>query len=129
MASILSFDLGKRRTGVAFAEEKSGIIFAMENRTHGNDDELLKELLNVIKERKATSIVVGLPRLPNGEEGEQAQWVRSIGAKLQHNFAGSIHYIDERFSSYDAGKKEADAKAAVSLLDTFLEQSKRSIDK
>lgn len=114
---ILGLDVGKRRTGVAFAETALGIVMALDTIKHMNTDELITILIPIIKEKRVDELAIGLPRLLDGTEGEQATYVREVADIVSDSFHLPVHFIDERFSSYGTTKENADTKAACSIVE------------
>ena len=122
----LALDIGLRRTGIAFLDDAIGISLPLKTLSHTTVKELTTELENIIRERHIDRLVVGLPLLPSGEEGEQASHVRSVCEKLQ-TFGLPIVLRDERYTtpptfggkhSPPGSSQDPDAAAACALLGT-----------
>lgn len=121
----LALDIGTRRTGVAYLDDDTGIPLPLDTLHHTSAKQLTKEVLAIIHEKRADRVVIGLPLLPSGAEGEQAQFSRKIGTALEA--AGiPIIYKDERYSSPKAKNHkntiplknfDSDAASACSLLE------------
>ena len=78
MGRTLGIDVGDRRIGLALSD--SGGILAspltiIEHTTEPGD---IEAILKIAKEREAERIIVGLPRLMNGDIGPQAQKVQAF---------------------------------------------------
>lgn len=121
---LLGLDLGTRRTGVAFADTVSGFIVALDTISHKDIQELCTKLKGIIEAKKISELIIGLPRLLDGTEGSQSEIVRGFAEVLETTFMLPVTFIDERFSSMDATKKSADAKAACSILEVVISQRK-----
>ncbi len=101
-----------------------GIPLPLDTVRHASEKELLGAVRAVIAEKKIDHVIVGLPKLPSGEEGAQAAMSRSVGAQLLKN-GSPVQYVDERYSSprssqhkhaIPASKIDGDAAAACSLI-------------
>ena len=119
---ILGLDLGKRRTGVAFADTRPGFVMALNTIKHTSTEGLISALQQIITDKKVESLAIGLPRLPDGSEGEQVDYVRSIAELIGSTTHLPIRFIDERYSSYGTTKENADAKAACSIVEIAMSQ-------
>jgi len=127
----LALDLGKSRTGVAFCDSDIGVPVALDTIEHRSRKELLTRVRTIVAERRIDSLVVGLPLLPSGEEGEQATWVRSCAEDLQ-KIGLPLDFVDERYSTpqtrhrlskneaISGGSLDGDAAAACGILQTHL---------
>jgi putative transcription antitermination factor YqgF len=92
---------------------------------HKSDDELIEHVKKIVAAKKISEIFVGLPKLPQGGEGEQANHTRSIGQKIEKETKLQVTFIDERYSSLGgAHGSDSDAKAACEILSVALDQRK-----
>lgn len=117
----LGLDIGRRRTGVAFADDAIGVPLAADVITCESEEDLVSQILQQCDERTIDVVVVGLPLLPSGKEGAQSSFVRLIGDRLE---SATIHvdYLDERYTTTQEAGVNGDVKAAVQLLTTYLER-------
>lgn len=136
MGRILGVDFGLKRIGIAITDERKVMAlpvgtFQAEKTPAATAARLVKDLARYGTLEK---IVIGLPLLLNGKEGEMAALVKAFGAHLQDAFQVEVVYFDERLTSSqvdrlltDAGwnrKKRAqhvDELAATTILQTFLD--------
>ncbi len=126
MAILLGLDAGTRRTGVAFADTKAGFVMALDTIRHSTPEELVDKIVVLAKQKNASEIIIGLPRLPQGEEGKQAGLVRQLVDLLKNSLALPITLIDERFSTHGTVQgTDPDAKAACDMLSVVLDQRKK----
>ncbi len=127
---FLALDVGKRRTGLAFLDEETGIPLPLETFHHSSSAQLIAHVESVKGERNIDVVVLGLPLLPSGTEGEQAAFVREFGDRLIEKGI-EVRYVDERFTttqsafSHTGAKSmtkhiDADAGAACAILNMFL---------
>ncbi len=131
MTRVLGLDVGMRRTGVAFMDTESiGFPLAMPTISHTTTKELLGNLAEIIRAKKITQVVLGLPFLPSGDEGSQSTYVRSVGEALQKENV-TVAYIDERYTTRKTSPQvhpkkgrgenavESDSLAAIAILEAF----------
>lgn len=95
---LLGLDVGTRRTGVAFLDSDIGIPFPLTTLTHASSEDLMTLVMEIIQVRAIDRVVVGLPRLPSGDEGAQAQESRAFGELLRDRGIDVI-YADERYTT------------------------------
>ena len=126
MSVLLGIDAGTRRTGVAFADTKAGFVMALDTIRHKTPEELVTRITELAKAKHASEIIIGLPRLPQGEEGRQAHLVRDLVELLKNALSLTITLIDERYSTHGtASGVDPDAKAACEMLSVVLDQRKK----
>ena len=120
MHHYLALDIGEKRTGVAYADSTAGIALPLKTISHETFDLLNEKLLDLIKEKDITHIIFGLPLLPSGDEGHQAEIVRSVVSKMPIPSHISHIFIDERYTTPRGPHKDPDAAAACEILTVFL---------
>ncbi len=128
MSRLLALDLGKRRTGAAYGDDATQIVIALDTIHHTSASQLIDAVEHIAKSRRIERLIIGLPLLLDGSEGEQARWTKKIGSMLEKRLAIPITYVDERFSSLTHEKNvpsDADARAACIILNTEMEQTAR----
>ncbi len=130
--AILGLDVGEKRIGVALAEGLLAIpLTVIDRRVEETDMELIMAL---VKEYRAERIVVGLPRLMNGNIGTQAEEILSFCGALAEHVDIPVDTWDERLSTVtaerlliDTGMKrkkrkgKLDAMAAAIILQAYLD--------
>lgn len=97
--NILALDIGDKRIGIAISE--SGII-ASELTTINNNEQAIPFLIDLIKQRKAEKVVVGLPLLKSGDISLQAKKVKGFVIDLTEKYPVPISYEDEILTSKEA---------------------------
>lgn len=96
--NYLALDIGKRRTGVAFLPESTGVPVPLETIAHTSEAQLIERVTHIITDRGVGQLVIGLPLLPDGSEGEQALYVRAVADTLRAAVP-SILFRDERYTT------------------------------
>ena len=122
---ILSLDIGRRRTGVAFADDAINVPMALNTLHHRSVEQLVEQVGELIHEKSIDELLIGLPLLLSGIEGEQVEFVRSCADQLER-FGLPIAFLDERYTTVKGGELDGDAVAACDLLTTYLAQRQHS---
>ncbi len=133
---VLAVDYGGKRTGLASSDPMRIIASPIDPIIERDLEKTAQAVADSAIEREALVVVVGMPFLPNGNEGEQCAKVRLFIQSLQLKLPAGVKIveIDERFSTHEAerllrqsGKRRKDFKgqidstAAMVLLREFLE--------
>lgn len=97
---VLGIDYGEKRVGLALSDPMQIIATAYDILAHDDNDEyVICELLNIIKKKSVTKIVVGLPLNMNGSKGFQAERVELFVKRLKAEINIPVFFEDERESS------------------------------
>lgn len=123
MEHILAFDIGMRRTGVAYADAETGVPLPLQTLQHRSTEELLEKIQSLCRRKDVKKIIIGLPLLPSGEEGAQSRYVRDVESKLIEGGFDVIP-LDERYTTPRHKEGDSDAAAACALLNLYLDQKK-----
>ncbi len=94
--TILAFDYGTRRVGVAVGNTETKASQALKSITANNADGLFREIESLLKEWLPDQLIVGLPTHPDGTEHEMTQKARRFGNQLQGRFHLPVNWVDER---------------------------------
>ena len=103
----LAIDLGDRRTGLAVADDETGLVSPAGVLEVARGPRLLEAILAEINRHAPDAVVVGLPLNMDGTEGERSVIARSFGRELQERMSLPVHYQDERLTSYAADQAMA----------------------
>ena len=132
--SILGLDIGDKRTGVAISNDVSSICTPLSYIPSQDINYFLRALYNLIIEKKINKIIIGLPKLLSGKEGERAKYSRYISKKIKEkNKNLEIVLWDERLTSKQAEKyllesgveknkikEKIDSASAVIILESYI---------
>lgn len=133
----ISVDLGHARTGLAISDKSGFLASSLCVIEEHNDERLVQKIADKIKENKAETVVVGLPRNMDGSEGESALRARELAQKISE--LSGVPYVmqDERGTTITAHaylsakevygkkrKKQVDAVAASIILQDYLDSQK-----
>ena len=109
--TILSFDFGLRRIGVAVGQDITGSaspLGVVTNRDNAVDHDRIDAL---IAEWRPTMIVVGMPAHADGTPSEMQQHVEAFIEQLER-YGLPIETVDERYTSIEAQRVLKEARAA-----------------
>ena len=119
--TLLSFDYGTRRVGVATGNTL--LCQAQPLKTVAAEgDARFAVIAGLIKEWQPAALVVGVPFHPDGAEHDNTQRARRFARQLHGRFMLPVHEVDERYTTTEAhamGAADADAAAAAIILDQY----------
>lgn len=136
MGRIAGIDFGKARIGMAISDEMRIIAQPLKTMKAAKDPRLTAQLIAeaLLKFKNIDAIVIGLPLLLNGKEGEMSQLVRSFAKVLEQEIPIPMIFWDERLTSSgvekmllnsDVSRKKradlSDSLSAVSILQNYLD--------
>ncbi len=135
MGRIACIDFGLKRIGIALSDPSKKIAFPLEMVPGGPKAiEHIRRAL-ATKPEPVERILVGLPLLMSGKEGDMVVLVRRFAEQLREAFGVPVDLIDERLSSKLADQtlralplhrkertEKMDTAAATLLLQAYLDQ-------
>ncbi len=122
--TLLGFDYGKRRIGVAVGQEITHTaqgLTTLESRDGEPDWPAIDKL---IQQWQPQLLVVGMPHNMDERPHELQPVVQSFADKLKHRYQLPVAWIDERLSSLEAEQRLANSKRTKQR-----KQDKAEIDK
>lgn len=99
MTVILGIDLGDRRIGIADGDTSSGAVHPLLTMRRGTPQQDAESIARICAERRATSIVVGLPLNLDGSDSEQTARTRAWVKGIEPLIDLPIGFRDERRTS------------------------------
>jgi len=134
MGTLLGFDFGTARIGVATGETETRLAQAL-TVIHGEANELrFGEIEKLIKEWQPDKLVVGLPTTLDGTATDMTARCTRFANQLKGRFGLPVTLFDERLTSAEADellrevtrdwrarKQHLDAVAAQRILQSFLD--------
>ncbi|HYM16576.1 MAG TPA: Holliday junction resolvase RuvX [Dehalococcoidia bacterium] len=97
---MLGLDVGERRIGVAVSDGSLAVpLTIVEHRTRAAG---IERVAAIAREQQAALVVVGLPLLESGAEGEQARRTRRFGDAVARRIDAPVVYHDERYTTVRA---------------------------
>jgi putative Holliday junction resolvase len=97
--TVMAFDYGTRRVGVAVGNSVTGTGQALKTIAAPNSDSLFKEVESLLKEWQPQRLVVGKPLHPDGAVHEMTLKAVRFGNQLQGRFQLEVEWVDERYTS------------------------------
>jgi len=108
--TIIAFDFGLRRIGVAVGQTLTGSANALAVVPFSNQPDW-QTITGIINEWKPVALVVGLPLAADGGETDMSKGARRFGRQLEGRLGASVFYEDERLTSFSAEQRFVDARA------------------
>lgn len=137
--SVLAFDFGLKRIGVAVGDVTIGVAHPLETIHGESNEQRFGAIAALIKEWQPGTLVVGLPRHMDGTEHEMTQRCRRFSRQLEGRFELPVALVDERLTSEAASqdlremgiggrrqKAMLDQVAAQLILQTYLDEEKHA---
>lgn len=131
---VLGLDYGTVRVGVAMSDFSGTIAHPKKFIPAEPLPSCLAEISKICSENDVSTIVIGLPKHMNGDEGVSAAGARKLGAAVADATSLPVDYIDERLTTVAAdrvltecevkgpGKKDkVDSVAAAIILQNYLD--------
>ena len=125
--TVLAFDFGTRRVGVAVGNSLTGGARALEVIDEEAVDRRFGRIGHLIAEWAPQRLVVGRPTLEDGTPGPTTAKAERFARQLHGRFGLPVATVDERFSSLVAqsivGRNAADdAEAAAIILRQYFDE-------
>ncbi|HEU4709608.1 MAG TPA: Holliday junction resolvase RuvX [Methylophilaceae bacterium] len=102
--TVLAFDFGEKRIGVAIGEHLLGIAHPLTTISTEANDERFRLIGDLIAQWNPVQLVVGLPLSLEGEEHEVTRLCRKFANRLNGRFTLPVALVDERLSSAEASQ-------------------------
>lgn len=132
--TLIGFDFGSRRIGVAVGETSTRIASPL-GAIEGEANEARFEAIGrIVAEWKPAGFVVGRPKHADGSEHAVAKLAEKFGRRLEARYNVPVEYVDETLTSADAeatlrgmrtragSRSDVDALAATLILQSFLDE-------
>ena len=120
--TFLAFDVGRKRTGVAYASRFLGRA-EPQGTIQAEGDRRWPWVEKHIQTWQPEALVVGVPFHPDGAAHDNTRFARRFARELRQRFALPVFEVDERYSTTEAlsqGAADADAASACIILEQFL---------
>ncbi len=133
--TVLAFDFGTRRIGVAVGETTLGLAHPLATIAADNEDDRLSAIATLVEEWQPALLVVGLPTHADGTPHAMTARAQRFARLLEARFHLKVELVDERYTTeaatvalVDAGvgqrghKPLRDQVAAQIILQAYLDQ-------
>jgi putative holliday junction resolvase len=107
--TVLAFDFGEKRTGVAIGEMAVGIAHPLTTIIAAAKQSRYAAIASLIDEWRPVRLVVGLPAHMDGTEHELSRLARKFARELGARFNLPVDLVDERLTSAEADSSLSDA--------------------
>ncbi len=122
--TVMAFDYGTRRVGVAVGNSVSRSGQALKTIAAPNADSLFQAISALVQEWQPELLVVGRPLHPDGTSHEMTEKTTRFGNQLKGRLNLPVIWVDERYSSAilesDAQMRDnLDAHSAAVILEQY----------
>ena len=124
MSVVIGVDYGLKRTGIAIGNRITYTARPLQTLIADKRTRLLDLIEPIVTQWEPDTIVLGLPRHPDGSEHEMTRAACNLARALEKRFKIPVMLVDERYSSVDS--KGDDAGAAAVILQRFLQETTRT---
>lgn len=100
--SVLAFDFGLKRIGVAVGDWENSLAHPLETIAAEGNDARFGRIAALIDEWRPTQLVCGLPFSMDGTEHDLTRRARRFANQLHGRFSLPVTLVDERLTSFDA---------------------------
>jgi putative Holliday junction resolvase len=133
----IGLDLGSRTLGVAISDEMGILARAYDTLRFRDDDyeKAIEYTIDICKKEKVSTVVLGLPKHMNGDEGVRAQISFDFKAEIEKRSDIKVVLMDERLTTVIVDKamisanvrrkerhEKKDEMAAVVILQNYLDK-------
>jgi putative Holliday junction resolvase len=132
-STLMAFDYGTRRVGVAIGNTMTKAGQALQVITAPSSDALFQEIASLLKEWQPDQLIVGRPVHPDGSPHEMTAKAVRFGNQLHGRFHLPVDWVDERYTSVilegdPQMHDNLDARSAALILEQyFAEQHTKTL--
>lgn len=108
--TIIAFDFGFRRIGVAVGQTLTGSANPLAVVAVASQPDW-QAITSIVNEWKPAALVVGLPLAEDGGETDMSKGARRFGRQLEGRLAIPVFFEDERLTSFGAEQRFVDARS------------------
>ncbi|WP_440614311.1 Holliday junction resolvase RuvX [Candidatus Pelagibacter sp. HIMB1748] len=120
---LIGLDLGSKRIGVSICDEKQLIATPYKTIHKSKNNELIKELKNIIQENDIRAIIIGYPLNMDGSSGSSAQSVNDVSKNIDKEIDVDVCLWDERLSTVGAFNLSSQLDVNVSKREKNIDQN------
>jgi putative holliday junction resolvase len=125
VSRVLALDFGAARCGVAVSDPTGTLATPIDAVRRPASKTGFARLVELVREREAERVVVGLPIGLSGRETGQTKECRAFAARLADAVEVPVDLYDERFTTKIAAmsgdtRTSEDSRAAAVLLEDYL---------
>jgi putative Holliday junction resolvase len=128
MTRVLAVDFGEKRIGLATGDTTGTLATPRRTISRSSDEAAVHEIGRFCREEEIETLLVGIPRSPEGGESAIAPRIRSFAEKLARAALLPLLFHEETLTSDEAARRLSgrrsragiDAEAAAVLLEDWL---------
>ena len=133
--TVLAFDFGERRIGIAVGELQLGVAHPLETIDAEANEVRFARIEALVNEWQPVLLLVGLPLALDGSEHAMTALARRFAQRLQGRYGIETRMVDERLTSVEAeqqardigldvrkGRSKIDQLAAKLILEGYFNQ-------
>jgi putative Holliday junction resolvase len=125
---VLALDYGSARCGCAVSDPTGTIVTPLEHIERPASKRGMIALVQLVREREAERVVVGLPLSLDGSDSAQTQETREFAERLARRLGAEVpvELHDERFTTRMAQRLDGpasaseDSRAAAHMLESWM---------
>ena len=102
LSRLIGLDLGSKRIGVSICDDRQSIATPFKTINKTNTNQLIQELINIVKEYNIKGIIIGNPINMDGSMGRSAQSVNDVSNNIDKAIDVDVCLWDERLSTVGA---------------------------
>ena len=123
---VFALDYGSARCGCAVSDPTGTIVTPLEHVERPGTRRGMLALVELVREREAERVVVGLPLTLAGGDSSQTREAREFAQALQRRLSVPVELFDERFTTRMAQRLDGpassseDSRAAAHMLESWM---------
>jgi putative Holliday junction resolvase len=125
LATLLCFDFGSKRIGVAVGQTVTGTASPLLTINSLNNKPDWKRIEGVISDWRPDAIIVGMPLTMHGTTQVMTEAAERFARQIEGRFHIPVYHMDERLSTFEARERagdnaDLDAVAAQAILESWM---------
>ena len=120
---LIGLDLGSKRIGVSICDDKQSIATPFKTINKTNTNQLIQELIKLVKEYNIKGIIIGNPINMDGSMGRSAQSVNDVSKNIDKAIDVDVCLWDERLSTVGAFNLSSQLDINVSKREKNIDQN------
>ena len=120
---LIGLDLGSKRIGVSICDDKQSIATPFKTINKKNTNQLIQELIKLVKEYDIKGIIIGKPINMDGSIGRSVQSVNDVSKNIDKAIDVDVCLWDERLSTVGAFNLSSQLDINVSKREKNIDQN------
>ena len=123
LSRLIGLDLGSKRIGVSICDDRQSIATPFKTINKTNTNQLIQELINIVKEYNIKGIIIGNPINMDGSMGRSAQSVNDVSNNIDKAIDVDVCLWDERLSTVGAFNLSSQLEVNVTKREKNIDQN------